>query len=115
MPHPMCLDGAAAPGAAARTGIDRGSAAWAAVASLSLGVFGLVAAEFLRADLLKPIAGDLAVSGPTAPLGRRSRRRPSSRRARGRRGALGPAGAVRGLVFWGRCCSWRVPPGNGKA
>ena len=82
MPDPMCLDGAGAPGAAARTGIDRGSAAWAAVASLSLGVFGLVAAEFLRANLLKPIAGDLAVSGPTAPPGGRSRRRPSSRRSK---------------------------------
>lgn len=37
-------------------------AAWGAVVSLALGVFGLVTAEFLPASLLTPIAADLAVS-----------------------------------------------------
>jgi predicted MFS family arabinose efflux permease len=37
-------------------------ARWGAVVSLSLGVFGLVTAEFLPASLLTPIAADLGVS-----------------------------------------------------
>ncbi|MBS1182050.1 MAG: major Facilitator Superfamily protein [Proteobacteria bacterium] len=37
-------------------------AAWAGVVSLSLGVFGLVTAEFLPASLLTPISQDLGVS-----------------------------------------------------
>ncbi|TBU86315.1 MFS transporter [Phytopseudomonas dryadis] len=37
-------------------------AAWAAVASLALGVFGMVTSEFLPASLLTPIARDLGVS-----------------------------------------------------
>ncbi len=41
-------------------------AAWAAVVSLALGVFGLVTAEFLPASLLTPIAGDLGISDGTA-------------------------------------------------
>ena len=38
------------------------SPAWAGVVSLSLGVFGLVTAEFLPASLLTPISQDLHVS-----------------------------------------------------
>lgn len=38
------------------------SPAWAGVASLALGVFGLVTAEFLPASLLTPISHDLGVS-----------------------------------------------------
>ncbi|MBN8944889.1 MAG: MFS transporter [Rhizobiales bacterium] len=41
-------------------------AAWAAVVSLALGVFGLVTAEFLPASLLTPIAADLGISDGTA-------------------------------------------------
>ncbi|MBO3758899.1 MFS transporter [Ciceribacter sp. L1K22] len=36
--------------------------AWAAVASMTLGAFSLVAAEFLPASLLTPIAADLSIS-----------------------------------------------------
>lgn len=36
--------------------------AWAAVVSMTLGVFGLVTAEFLPASLLTPIAADLGIS-----------------------------------------------------
>ncbi|PKR89780.1 MFS transporter [Pleomorphomonas diazotrophica] len=39
-----------------------GRARWAGVASLSLGVFGLVTAEFLPASLLTPMSQDLGVS-----------------------------------------------------
>lgn len=42
------------------------SAHWAAVASLSLGVFGLVTAEFLPASLLTAMAADLRVSDGAA-------------------------------------------------
>lgn len=38
------------------------TARWAAVVSLSLGVFGLVTAEFLPASLLTPMSADLGVS-----------------------------------------------------
>ncbi|MFD1910756.1 MFS transporter [Halodurantibacterium flavum] len=38
------------------------ASAWAAVFSMSLGVFGLVGAEFLPASLLTPIAADLGIS-----------------------------------------------------
>lgn len=41
-------------------------AAWAAVASLSLGVFGLVTAEFLPASILPAMAQELGVSHGTA-------------------------------------------------
>lgn len=44
------------------TGYREGRAAWAGVASLSLGVFGLVTAEFLPASLLTPISQELGVS-----------------------------------------------------
>src|SRR3546814_6710373 len=40
----------------------RDDPAWAAVISLSLGVFGLVTAEFLPVSLLTPISEDLGVS-----------------------------------------------------
>lgn len=46
----------------ARTPTDEASPAWAAVVSLSLGVFGLVTAEFLPVSLLTPLAGDLGIS-----------------------------------------------------
>jgi len=47
-------------------GEAHGKAAWNAVISLSLGVFGLVTAEFLPASLLTPIAHDLKISAGTA-------------------------------------------------
>jgi DHA1 family purine ribonucleoside efflux pump-like MFS transporter len=56
--------GATAPAADGAAG--RADAAWAAVVSLALGVFGLVTAEFLPASLLTPIAADLGVSDGTA-------------------------------------------------
>lgn len=40
--------------------------AWGAVVSLTLGVFGLVTAEFLPASLLTPLASDLGISEGTA-------------------------------------------------
>ncbi len=40
--------------------------AWAAVLSLTVGVFGLVTAEFLPASLITPIASDLGISVGTA-------------------------------------------------
>lgn len=46
----------------AGTPTDEASPAWAAVVSLSLGVFGLVTAEFLPVSLLTPLAGDLGIS-----------------------------------------------------
>ncbi|WP_163269263.1 MFS transporter [Chelativorans alearense] len=47
----------------AERGEDAGSApAWGAVVSMSLGVFGLVGAEFLPASLLTPIAAELGVT-----------------------------------------------------
>jgi predicted MFS family arabinose efflux permease len=46
----------------AAAGIEPASPAWAAVFSLTLGVFGLVTAEFLPASLLTPMAFDLGVS-----------------------------------------------------
>ena len=45
---------------------QHGKAAWNAVISLSLGVFGLVTAEFLPASLLTPIAHDLHISAGIA-------------------------------------------------
>ena len=47
---------------------DRSEAApaWGAVVSLTLGVFGLVTAEFLPASLLTPLASDLGISEGTA-------------------------------------------------
>lgn len=41
-------------------------AKWAAVVSLSLGVFGLVTAEFLPVSLLTPLSQDLAISSGIA-------------------------------------------------
>lgn len=46
----------------AETSTDEASPAWAAVVSLSLGVFGLVTAEFLPVSLLTPLAADLGIS-----------------------------------------------------
>lgn len=62
MPDSLSLGADMAPVAAA----ERAAAAWAAIVSLALGVFGLVTAEFLPASLLTPIAADLAVSAGTA-------------------------------------------------
>lgn len=44
----------------------RDKPAWAAIGSLTLGVFGLVTAEFLPASLLTPMAADIGVSVGTA-------------------------------------------------
>lgn len=41
---------------------ERSDSAWGAVASLALGVFGLVTAEFLPASLLTPLAHDLGIT-----------------------------------------------------
>lgn len=62
MPDSLSLGADMAPVAVA----ERAAAAWAAIVSLALGVFGLVTAEFLPASLLTPIAADLAVSAGTA-------------------------------------------------
>ena len=56
-----CLDARVTPGAAAAP-----AAHWPAVASLALGVFGLVTAEFLPASLLTAMAADLGVSAGAA-------------------------------------------------
>jgi predicted MFS family arabinose efflux permease len=45
---------------------ERKEAAWPAVIALTLGVFGLVTAEFLPASLLTPIAADLGISNGSA-------------------------------------------------
>ena len=45
---------------------ERADRCWAAVVSLSLGVFGLVTAEFLPASLLTEMARDLDVTVGTA-------------------------------------------------
>lgn len=45
---------------------ERAEPMWGAVVSLSLGVFGLVTAEFLPASLLTPLAQDLGISEGTA-------------------------------------------------
>ena len=44
----------------------RAAPAWGAVVSMTLGVFGLVTAEFLPASLLTPMAADLRISEGTA-------------------------------------------------
>ncbi len=51
------VQGASTPG-----GAPEGSAAWAAVGALTLGVFALVTSEFLPASVLTPLAADLGVS-----------------------------------------------------
>ena len=61
-----CAVEAASAGPVLRSGDERTDAAWDAVVSLSLGVFGLVTAEFLPASLLTPIARDLGISDGTA-------------------------------------------------
>ena len=45
---------------------DDGHAHWSAIASLTLGVFGLVTAEFLPASLLTAMAADLGISAGAA-------------------------------------------------
>jgi predicted MFS family arabinose efflux permease len=42
--------------------VERSEASWPAIVSLTLGVFGLVTAEFLPASLLTPMARDVGVS-----------------------------------------------------
>jgi predicted MFS family arabinose efflux permease len=61
---PDCLDPAAVGALPRPTATD--AARWPAVASLALGVFGLVTAEFLPASLLTAMATDLGVSAGTA-------------------------------------------------
>lgn len=51
---------------AAPSATDEFSPVWPAVVSLSLGVFGLVTAEFLPASLLTPMARDLAITDGAA-------------------------------------------------
>lgn len=58
--------GAQAPALLATSPNTEASARWPAVASLALGVFGLVTAEFLPASLLTAIANDLGVSNGAA-------------------------------------------------
>lgn len=60
-PCSACLPQASSPAASAAT-----PARWAAVASLSLGVFALVTAEFLPASLLTAMATDLGVTDGAA-------------------------------------------------
>lgn len=52
--------------AASSAAAPAASPAWAAVGSMTLGVFGLVTAEFLPASLLTPMAADLGISEGTA-------------------------------------------------
>src|SRR5262252_5817055 len=59
-----CDDAPAVPAGGTRQ--REGRAAWPAVWSLSLGVFGLVTAEFLPASLLTRMAADLGVSDGAA-------------------------------------------------
>ena len=54
----------------ARTPTDEASPAWAAVVSLSLGVFGLVTAEFLPVSLLTPLAARILASASAPPARR---------------------------------------------
>jgi predicted MFS family arabinose efflux permease len=62
-----CLDaGAAALPSIPATPAPKDQAHWAAVGALSLGVFGLVTAEFLPASLLTPMATDLGISNGAA-------------------------------------------------
>ncbi len=56
MSDTLCTPALAAPS------LDAPRAAWAAVFSLSFGVFGLVTAEFLPVSLLTPMAAELGVS-----------------------------------------------------
>lgn len=68
---PECLDASAAaltgaPRNPAATATHATSAHWPAVASLALGVFGLVTAEFLPASLLTAMANDLGVTDGAA-------------------------------------------------
>jgi len=58
------LDHIPSPGGDARA--DEHVARWGAVTSMTLGVFGLVTAEFLPVSLLTPISGDLGVTSGVA-------------------------------------------------
>lgn len=66
-PCTSCLDAgpAAIPSTPPISAIKE-QAHWAAIGALSLGVFGLVTAEFLPASLLTPIATDLGISSGAA-------------------------------------------------
>ena len=64
-----CLDARSpvSPAAAPSPAVpDDGHAHWSAIASLTLGVFGLVTAEFLPASLLTAMAADLGISAGAA-------------------------------------------------
>lgn len=56
------VDAAGAPDSVTRDSGEPSSAAWVAVFSLAMGVFGLLTAEYLPASLLTPMAADLGVS-----------------------------------------------------
>ncbi|NIM40030.1 MAG: MFS transporter [Hydrogenophaga sp.] len=58
--HPLTPESSGAPAP------TTDKAHWAAIGSLSLGVFGLVTAEFLPASLLTPMAADLGISNGAA-------------------------------------------------
>lgn len=74
-------------------------AAWAAVVSLALGVFGLVTAEFLPASLLTPIASDLGISDGTA--GQTVTATALIAAVAGPAIVIGTGGIDRRLVVWG--------------
>jgi len=65
MPPASCSECLDAP-RGAEAGPAGGRARWPAVASLALGVFGLVTAEFLPASLLTPMARDLGITDGAA-------------------------------------------------
>ena len=50
------------PNASDASALEPAAAAWMAVFSLAMGVFGLLTAEYLPASLLTPMAFDLGVS-----------------------------------------------------
>jgi len=64
MSNATCMD--CPPTAAAAAEAPPGTSNWAGIASLTLGVFGLVTAEFLPASLLTAMSADLGVSDGAA-------------------------------------------------
>jgi predicted MFS family arabinose efflux permease len=66
VPATTCPDRLAPDNAQPRTPANEYQAKWSAIASLALGVFGLVTAEFLPASLLTAMAADLHISDGAA-------------------------------------------------
>ncbi|WP_394554066.1 MFS transporter [Agromyces sp. MMS24-JH15] len=62
LPDPSASPDAAGATAAGATAAPPQRAAWAAVVALGLGIFTMVASEFLPASLLSPIAADLGIT-----------------------------------------------------